>query len=114
VSIALGLIDFDYGQWQGLSNQEVQDKYKELYAVWASHPERAKIPGGESLEYPLCSASRKSLCAVVSHLKTLVMASLDKPKSSPGIIRFISSPFTTIVLWNEVERNEFLHFSEAV
>ncbi len=50
VNIAPGLIDFDYGQWQGLSNRNVQDKYKELCAVWTSHPERVKMPGGESLD----------------------------------------------------------------
>ena len=49
VEIAPGLIDFDYGQWQGLPHQEVKDKYRELYAEWVSHPEQVKIPGGESL-----------------------------------------------------------------
>ncbi len=47
--IAPGLIDFNCGEWQGLSLQEVKDSYKELYAEWASRPERVKIPGGESL-----------------------------------------------------------------
>jgi len=27
-----GLIDFNYGEWQGLSHQEVKAKYKEQYA----------------------------------------------------------------------------------
>lgn len=49
VEIAPGLIDFDYGKWQGLPHQEVKDKYKELYALWVSHPDRVKIPDGESL-----------------------------------------------------------------
>lgn len=49
VEITPGLIDFNFGQWQGLSLQEVKDKYQELYAQWLSHPEQVKIPGGESL-----------------------------------------------------------------
>ena len=49
VEIAPGLIDFDYGKWQGLPHQKVKDKYKELYALWVSHPDRVKIPAGESL-----------------------------------------------------------------
>ncbi len=49
VKIAPGLIDFDCGEWQGLSLQEVKDSYKDTYAEWASRPERVKIPGGESL-----------------------------------------------------------------
>jgi len=50
VAIATGLIDFDFGKWHGLSHQEVKDKYKELYAAWANHPDRVKMPDGESLD----------------------------------------------------------------
>ncbi|MCJ7743266.1 MAG: histidine phosphatase family protein, partial [Dehalococcoidales bacterium] len=47
--IAAGLNDLDFGQWQGLSLQEVREKYREAYAEWANHPERVKLPGGETL-----------------------------------------------------------------
>ena len=50
VAITPGLIDFDYGQWQGLPHQEVKEKYEELYAEWVNHPDRVKMPAGESLE----------------------------------------------------------------
>jgi broad specificity phosphatase PhoE len=50
VAIATGLIDFDFGKWQGLSHQEVKDKYEELYAAWTNHPDRVKMPDGESLD----------------------------------------------------------------
>ncbi len=50
VEIAPGLIDFNYEKWQGLSHQEVKDKYKELYAEWISSPERVKMPAGENLD----------------------------------------------------------------
>ena len=49
VEIAPGLIDFDFGKWQGLSHQEVKDKYKALYAEWVSRPDQARMPDGESL-----------------------------------------------------------------
>ena len=49
VEITPGLIDFNYGEWQGLSHQQVKDKYKELYAEWISSPDRIKMPAGESL-----------------------------------------------------------------
>ncbi len=49
VEIAPGLIDFNYGKWQGLSHQEVKDKYKELYGEWIKNPHRVKMPAGESL-----------------------------------------------------------------
>jgi len=49
VEIAPGLIDFDYGKWQGLPHQEVKDRYKELYGKWLKNPHRVKMPDGESL-----------------------------------------------------------------
>ena len=50
IDITPGLIDFDYGKWQGLSHQEVKDKYKELYTTWTYHPDQIKMPAGESLD----------------------------------------------------------------
>ena len=49
VEVAPGLIDFSYGEWQGLAHQEVKNKYKELYAEWINSPDQVKIPTGESL-----------------------------------------------------------------
>ena len=42
-------MDFNYGKWQGLSHQEVKDKYKELYAEWIKNPHQVKMPAGERL-----------------------------------------------------------------
>ncbi|MBA7664053.1 Phosphoserine phosphatase 1 [subsurface metagenome] len=50
VVITPGLIDLNFGEWQGLSHQEVRDTYTELYAEWIKHPDRVKIPAGESLD----------------------------------------------------------------
>ena len=49
VEIAPGLIDFNYGEWQGLPHQEVRNKYKELYGEWTKNPHRVRMPAGESL-----------------------------------------------------------------
>jgi len=50
VNTAPGLIDFNFGNWQGLSHQEVKDKYEELYTAWINHPEQVRMPAGESLD----------------------------------------------------------------
>jgi broad specificity phosphatase PhoE len=50
VQVAPGLMDFDYGEWQGLSHQEVRDKHRELYAAWIEHPQLVKMVDGESLD----------------------------------------------------------------
>ncbi len=63
VEIAPGLIDFDYGGWQGLPHQEVKDKYRELYAEWLLSPHRVRMPAGESLD-----EVRKRATAVVAEV----------------------------------------------
>ena len=50
VNIIQNLIDFDYGEWQGLSHQEVRERYPEIHADWIDLPEQVRIPGGECLE----------------------------------------------------------------
>ncbi len=50
VSITPALIDFNFGQWQGLPVPVVKSRYPELFAEWASHPDLVKIPDGESLK----------------------------------------------------------------
>ena len=49
VNIEARLTDLDFGQWQGLSLQEVRGKYGELYLLWEDHPEQIRMPDGESL-----------------------------------------------------------------
>jgi broad specificity phosphatase PhoE len=43
------LIDFDYGEWQGLTLVEVKQRYPELYQDWLDTPEQVKVPGGGSM-----------------------------------------------------------------
>lgn len=75
VEIAPGLVDFDYGDWQGLPHQEVKDKYRELYQEWASRPERVKIPSGESLADVRVRALEVVNMAVAGHQGTVVLVS---------------------------------------
>ncbi|MBC8276185.1 MAG: histidine phosphatase family protein [Chloroflexi bacterium] len=44
-----GIIDIDYGEWQGLSPDEAAAKDSALYSRWLKSPHKAKFPGGESL-----------------------------------------------------------------
>ena len=50
VHIAEDLIDFDYGEWQSLPEQEAKRLYPALHNEWHSNPHKVKMPGGESLE----------------------------------------------------------------
>jgi broad specificity phosphatase PhoE len=49
VEILPGIIDIDYGEWQGLSLEEAAAKDSSLYATWLESPDKVKFPGGESL-----------------------------------------------------------------
>jgi len=50
VQIAEGLIDFDYGEWQALPEQEVKKLYPALLNEWHNNPHKVRMPGGDSLE----------------------------------------------------------------
>lgn len=48
--IAPDLNDMDFGEWQGLSLQDVRSRFSELFEMWSSEPHRVRIPSGESLD----------------------------------------------------------------
>jgi phosphoserine phosphatase len=49
VQIHPGLADIDYGEWQGLTPDEVRDRWPAALYAWYHQPDEAIIPGGESL-----------------------------------------------------------------
>jgi broad specificity phosphatase PhoE len=50
VHIAEGLIDFDYGEWQSLPEQEVKRLSPAILNEWHNNPHKVRMPNGESLE----------------------------------------------------------------
>src|SRR5512135_1055488 len=45
-----GIIDLNYGDWQGEPLAEVKVKYADLYRRWESAPHTVRFPGGETLD----------------------------------------------------------------
>jgi probable phosphoglycerate mutase len=45
-----GLLDIDYGEWQGHSPDEVSKRYPDLLRAWKEEPQTVRIPGGEGLD----------------------------------------------------------------
>ncbi len=45
-----GLIDIDYGQWQGLTPRQVGERWPEKLDAWYNAPQAARIPAGEDLQ----------------------------------------------------------------
>jgi probable phosphoglycerate mutase len=50
VQIHPGLSDVNYGEWLGLTPEEVKKRWPELYERWRTRPETLHFPGGESLD----------------------------------------------------------------
>jgi broad specificity phosphatase PhoE len=75
VKVSPGLIDGDFGQWQGLSLKEVREKYAELYEQWAASPHLVKIPGGESLDKVRERALKVVDEAMAEHKERVVLVS---------------------------------------
>jgi broad specificity phosphatase PhoE len=42
-------LDLDFGDWQGLPLQSVEEKYPDLYRLWLERPQEVTFPGGETL-----------------------------------------------------------------
>ncbi len=57
-----GLLDIDYGEWQGLTPEEVSARWPELHRLWQQSPDRVAIPGGESLPV----VQRRAMTALAS------------------------------------------------
>jgi probable phosphoglycerate mutase len=51
-----GMVDFDYGKWQGLTPDQVRAQWPELLDTWYRSPDWAAFPGGETLQDVLTRA----------------------------------------------------------
>jgi broad specificity phosphatase PhoE len=59
-------IDIDFGVWQGLSHQEVKERFKDLYTTWLRAPHKVTFPDGESLE-EVKFRSQRALAKIVEN-----------------------------------------------
>jgi broad specificity phosphatase PhoE len=50
VRIHPGLIDIDYGDWQGLTPEEARRRWPQIIDAWYKTPHTARIPNGETLD----------------------------------------------------------------
>ena len=107
VTPAPELIDFDYGEWQGLSHDTVKENYQTLYAQWLNNPHLVGVPKGESLDdvrervtslVNRIIAKHEGTVALVSHRvvgKVLICALLGLDNSHFWNIRLDTCGITT-------------------
>lgn len=60
IMMSNGLIDIDYGEWQGMKKEEVPEKWPELDKQWRQDPFGVTFPNGESL----LEVQKRALAAV--------------------------------------------------
>jgi broad specificity phosphatase PhoE len=68
-----GLIDIDYGRWQGLSLREAEADDLELYTLWLDNPHLVTFPGGEGLDQVRSRATAAVETVVSRHLEQTVV-----------------------------------------
>ena len=69
------LIDFDYGEWQGLSHDTVRKRYRALYSEWLNNPHLARVPHGESLDDVRKRVNRLVNQMIAKHKGTVLLVS---------------------------------------
>ncbi len=55
-----GLLDVDFGAWEGRLPEDLEVHWAEAWETWLTYPERAVIPGGETLQ----AAQERALAAL--------------------------------------------------
>jgi probable phosphoglycerate mutase len=69
VNILEGLIDLDFGDWEGKSVKEVEQSTPDLFRLWKVSPDKVRFPGGESLKLAKDRAMQALLLVAQSHPK---------------------------------------------
>jgi broad specificity phosphatase PhoE len=73
VQLIPGIVDIDYGAWQGLSTEDVVAKDGHLYSQWIESPHKVKFPGGESFAEVRERASTAVDNLIIQHSKETVV-----------------------------------------
>ncbi|WP_281649256.1 histidine phosphatase family protein [Novacetimonas hansenii] len=126
VSPMTGLMDFNYGDWQGHSHEDVAAAYPQDYGAWMRTPDLARIPNGDTLEavaQRAVGAANEALAqaengtaVIVTHdsvIRTLILAILCLPLRNYW--KFTSDPCGVSIFkprygeWSVERINESIH-----
>ncbi len=95
-----GLIDTNYGEWQGLTHEEVKQRWPELFAQWQQSPHTVRLPGGETL-----AEVRKRAMAAVAQLVAQHASTVIVIVSHDDVLRLVLME----ILGIRLDRFESLH-----
>lgn len=101
--------EIKFGSWEGLSTQEIQEKYNKEYSTWLKEPHNLNIDGIETLQLlqtramncirNIIDSNQGKNIAIVSHgatLKTIILGLLDMDISHFKNISLNNVSLTTI------------------
>ncbi|RKX74227.1 MAG: histidine phosphatase family protein [Spirochaetes bacterium] len=84
------MIDINYGDWQGLSPEEVKERWPDLSGYWYSEPHRIRIPKAETIQElkvrgvkavkDICLAHEDATVVIVGHTvinRVIILGILD-------------------------------------
>ena len=120
------LTELDFGDWEGLTVQEIQERYQEAYSRWRLAPFDSSPPGGERAEeiegrigafLREARLDRFARCVVVGHGYSLrVLAALLLQAGRCGCVwrmRLDNGSLSAVDLWKEIPllafSNDTLH-----
>ncbi len=110
VMVGPGLVDMCFGDWEGMSHQEVRQKYPKQYKIWRENPWKAKIPGASKIKDIQAQSFKavmglvsdnplESTVVVVTHrviLKLILMKMLNMEPEGFWSIKLSSCGLTTV------------------
>lgn len=110
VMVGPGLVDMCFGEWEGMSHQEVRQKDPKQYRIWKENPWKAKIPGASKIKDIQAQSIKairgmiedhpmESTIAVVTHrviLKLILMKILSMGPEGFWSIKLSSCGLTTV------------------
>ena len=67
------LIDIDYGEWQGLTVEEAEQRWPAEVALWQRRPDLVQIPSGETLQELLVRVAQALRTVVGRHPQATVV-----------------------------------------
>ena len=102
------LVELAYGQWEGLQQAEVKQRWPEILRLWKRRPERVSFPGGESLpdmqhrvrSFLSTVAEQSGTILAITHdgvAKLAVLEAQGRPLSAFREVRIANASVTTFL-----------------
>lgn len=86
------LREINYGEWEGLTSEQIAEKYPELFNQWRENAADIIVPGGESINQMLERAYSAFMEAAYSHIEGNIVMTAHKSVNRTILCRLLSIP----------------------